>query len=524
MGSSRSVIRFARIHGAGVSRPFFCDCEGGVYGSFCNFGCLWCLLDFVQVMIRYLITLILLFLAGAAMAAPPVDWYNTNGYVKPTREDSCTAYAAYLGGQNGFDGSGSVIQPDGVYKCRLTQRNTSTNQVVSYLDIAIQTVKRCPDGTLPDTSKAWEQQCPEQCPKDDPAGDQKYTNGWGTGPEPNSPIAVDYGTAYGKNFCGGDKCMITPDSSGEDPQCYRSQDPGANGYYEIYCIYPFKKTGMTCIPGPSTPELGSAGPEPSTPNPGVNSCPPGTVNGGVDSAGIPICIGDAPPSPPTQPTHTNTTKTTNPDGSTTTTTTTTKTNADGSTTITTDVVTTQPDGSSTGTTTKETSSTPAGAPGKEDKPDSDLCKQNPHLNICKNSMYTGTCASISCNGDAINCGILREQAIRNCKLKEDEEALKDSSVYQLGKSLLDGVDPAGTTLPTVQNASIVDLSAHNLDDSGFAGGGSCFNDKTFSYMGQSLTIPFSSVCSYLLPFRAVIMLIAAMVAYRMLSGTIIRET
>ncbi|HJW54708.1 MAG TPA: virulence factor TspB C-terminal domain-related protein [Burkholderiaceae bacterium] len=127
---------------------------------------------------------------------------------------------------------------------------------------------------------------------------------------------------------------------------------------------------------------------------------------------------------------------------------------------------------------------------------------------------SGDCENTACEGDAITCAILRQQRKEYC------ENQKESDISNLGKSIMAGSDPK--SLPSVANASSVDLSS-TLDSSGFLGGGSCFSDRSFSYGGMSLTIPFSRVCEYLLPLRVAIMLMALLASFRLLSQSILRE-
>ena len=101
------------------------------------------------------------------------------------------------------------------------------------------------------------------------------------------------------------------------------------------------------------------------------------------------------------------------------------------------------------------------------------------------------------------------------------DATKESEQSKLGQQIMNGQDPLGDKLPTPGNAPEVDLPTLSAD--GWMGGGSCFQDKSVSVHGMALTIPFSSVCPYLLPIRAAVMLIAALASFRMLSGTVLKE-
>nr|WP_304941556.1 virulence factor TspB C-terminal domain-related protein [Undibacterium sp. FT79W] len=78
------------------------------------------------------------------------------------------------------------------------------------------------------------------------------------------------------------------------------------------------------------------------------------------------------------------------------------------------------------------------------------------------------------------------------------------------------------TLPSKDKAQEVDLRK-DIDTSGWGGGGSCFSDKSFELMGKTIVIPLSDLCQYLIYLRYAIMLIAGIVSYKMVSGSILRS-
>lgn len=78
------------------------------------------------------------------------------------------------------------------------------------------------------------------------------------------------------------------------------------------------------------------------------------------------------------------------------------------------------------------------------------------------------------------------------------------------------------SLPTKDNAQEVDLNSQ-IDTGGWGGGGSCVSDKSFSVMGKVIVIPVSKVCDYLIYLRFAIMLIAGIVSFKMVSGSILRN-
>jgi hypothetical protein len=150
----------------------------------------------------------------------------------------------------------------------------------------------------------------------------------------------------------------------------------------------------------------------------------------------------------------------------------------------------------------------------------------PNLNICQNSSVAGggcsqDVSTFTCSGDAIQCATLQQVAQENCTHAQEVSDLQAMPAYTLGAAVLGGNDPAASTLPSPTNATTVDVGS--LSASGFLGGGGCFPDVTVSLIGQSMSFPFSSLCQYLISLRAVVMVIASLASFRILSGTFLRE-
>lgn len=292
----------------------------------------------------------------------------------------------------------------------------------------------------------------------------------------------------------------------------------------VFCKFRLRETGVqgtgtatptaTLPPDATTPEAPTRGPT----EPG-GSCPAGTVNIGTDSSGVPMCKGGgtAPSTPAPPPTTTKPpVTTTNPDGTTTKTETTIRENRDGSTTTTTRTTTTNPDGSTRITEGETTGPATNGLTGKPDpttEQSKEFCKQNPNLNICKNSTVSGDCASVSCEGDAITCAMLRQQKKEYC------ENTVDTPQSTLGQQILTGSDPAASTFPSKSTAQIVQLPT-TLNQTGFLGSGECFKDFVFKVSGLSFTLPISKICDYLIALRGLVMLLAGLASWRLLSKSV----
>lgn len=477
------------------------------------------------------IFLLLLFVAGVARADAPTTQWTTGtssgqaflGTYYVDKASACSALNSKVSGQVMQSApiwtfTGSIVTGGGnpTTQCYLGLIRTDGSGGTSWSGYNYSSKSLCSNGADPDTTKPLAQQCPGACPAAGvSAGTQSVTTGWATGPNSNSPIAkkvVPDGGLPSARWSDG-SCQM----QGTNPHgCSQESTATTGGYYRVYCMVDMSYTGQSSVPGPSNSDTlpSDSSTAPTTPSPGVNKCPSGTVSGGIDSAGIPICMGV----PNTTPTTTTTTvkppvTTPNGDGSTTTVNESSSTNGDGSTTTTTTTTTTNADGTAS-TTTATSTKNADGTNGKKDLPESDLCKLHPELNICQNSTIAGTCENVTCNGDAIQCAIARQQAKDSCKLKADEDAVKASSYHATGVAALAGTGNAG--LPNPANAE--SISVGSLDSSGWLGGGNCLADKTISTSVGSFVIPLSEACDVLILFRYLFMFVASMISFRILSN------
>jgi len=315
-------------------------------------------------------------------------------------------------------------------------------------------------------------------------------------------------------------------------QCYLGVD-GAS-----YCQYVGERTGdllatSATYPPPSVDVSPAPGDDSRIPaNAGTvkngGACPKGTVAGGFSSDGLINCIGtgsaprNQPPAPPITKTET---KTANADGSNTNTITTVKTNSDGSKTTIVERIVVMPSGETRRDETRDTSPRPDGNPGKEtpEKPaeQKDFCKQNPGLSVCRESSVSGKCGEISCTGDAIQCANLRAVAVMECRDADDRSQLDKMAVRGTGQAILEGADPQQGAIDAMLKGDKVDLSKPNIDQSGFLGGGSCFAPKSFSVSGRTVTMDFDVVCNNIQPLRAVVLACAFIIAYLIVSKSVL---
>jgi hypothetical protein len=126
-------------------------------------------------------------------------------------------------------------------------------------------------------------------------------------------------------------------------------------------------------------------------------------------------------------------------------------------------------------------------PKQDDSKENDFCKKNPDTPMCKNSAWGGSCGSFSCDGDAIQCSIAREQHERNCALFEGNSPELD--LYNSEK------DKTGKVTANLPGNKDIDISTAISDvDQFLGGGGACPVDTVVEIMGHSLSIPWSSYC------------------------------
>ena len=142
-----------------------------------------------------------------------------------------------------------------------------------------------------------------------------------------------------------------------------------------------------------------------------------------------------------------------------------------------------------GTTCKDGKCTTTNPDGSTDeKPEKEFCKENPDAPQCKKSNWGGSCGSFTCDGDAIQCAIAREQHQRNCKLFDEKTS---HPAYQ---AAVDGTDEQSADKLKAKAEQI--SVAANLDQSGFGWAKGCPADPEIAlgFVQQSFTIPFSRIC------------------------------
>lgn len=124
----------------------------------------------------------------------------------------------------------------------------------------------------------------------------------------------------------------------------------------------------------------------------------------------------------------------------------------------------------------------------EEKPQDTFCKENPDSPMCIKGQFGGSCgAGFSCEGDAIQCAMAKEQHRRNCELYGE-----DKDPASLTNKALNGNDPSSAD---ALRANAQQVNVGMLDDGGFGWSRACPPDPSFDVPGGSFSIPFSKVCT-----------------------------
>lgn len=125
------------------------------------------------------------------------------------------------------------------------------------------------------------------------------------------------------------------------------------------------------------------------------------------------------------------------------------------------------------------------------------------------SNFNGSCmGGFTCEGDAIQCAIAREQHRRACKLFDDESP--ESKLYNQHK----GKEGNQTgDLPGNETISITG----RINTSDAIGGGGCFGDLNLTVWHTSVSLPLSSLCQYLAMLGNILVAVSMLMAARIIT-------
>lgn len=238
-------------------------------------------------------------------------------------------------------------------------------------------------------------------------------------------------------------------------------------------------TGSTCTPSPSTPA--------SEPDTCVNG-QPGQING------VDVCV----PYSGSDDVETidESSKETNEGGNTTEETTSKHTSCTNN---------------SCTTTTTTTTITNGGAPvvraTQETESRDDFCTKNPRAQQCKESSFSGSCAAgFTCDGDAVQCAQARELYRLSCALQADSP---EAALYAANAS----ANPGEASIPS----ETVNIGPGAFDASNALGASACLADLTLTVWGADVTLPLSDVCPALDYLRLLLLAVAWLAAFRIVS-------
>lgn len=147
---------------------------------------------------------------------------------------------------------------------------------------------------------------------------------------------------------------------------------------------------------------------------------------------------------------------------------------------------------------------------------STYCKNFPNAEVCKaasgQATSSNSCSSPpTCSGDAVLCANLRQQWETTCAIKSALTPGEGEGFTDPGN---DGDLGAEDGLIVGDNAFGASLDWHKIFFSETAT--SCgLVDQNIQVMGQSLTLPFSTICPYLDYLKAIVIVIASIVSIRM---------
>lgn len=122
------------------------------------------------------------------------------------------------------------------------------------------------------------------------------------------------------------------------------------------------------------------------------------------------------------------------------------------------------------------------------------------------SSFGGSCAAgFSCDGDAVQCAMAKEQHTKNCQLFEGTSP--ERSLYEAAKS--------STTAGF--NSSTTAITPGSFDTTNALGAGSCIADLNVVVWGSTIELPFSQVCDSLQYLRAVLLAVSFLIALRIVT-------
>lgn len=290
-----------------------------------------------------------------------------------------------------------------------------------------------------------------------------------------------------------------------------------NGTNTCYGVGPFVVSGGFCNPGGADAPANSDGaaPTPAPPGngdggtckaafcPGENSCAPGYVgaSGSVNGTAGVAC------SPATTTGGNSASGSGSGNGGAINNTTSNTTNN-----TTTNNTTNVSGGGQTSGGPASTAPTAPGGPGTPGEESESFCAENPASPLCKTGAFGGACAAgFTCDGDAIQCAIAKDQHTRNCQLFDTPSAQSDVGIAAVASGDRPADHPANSP-------DAADMAFSSRIDQTDRLGSGALADLVVPVGARSVTIPFSQLTSSLVMLGnllvGVTMLAAAFIVFR----------
>lgn len=124
------------------------------------------------------------------------------------------------------------------------------------------------------------------------------------------------------------------------------------------------------------------------------------------------------------------------------------------------------------------------------------------------SSFGGQCEAVTCDGDAIQCAIARDQYRRSCQLMDKDSA--ESQLYATNKG------KEGNQTGSLPGNEAISLQGR-IDTSDALGGGSCFGDLNITVWNHAVTLPLSSLCQYLAMLGNILVAVSMLMAARIVT-------
>lgn len=125
------------------------------------------------------------------------------------------------------------------------------------------------------------------------------------------------------------------------------------------------------------------------------------------------------------------------------------------------------------------------------------------------SSFGGQCEAVQCDGDAIQCAMVRDQYKRSCQLMEKESA--ESQLYGTSKG------KTGNQTGDLPGNETISLSGRISSVDALGAGNAGVSDLNISVMGQSITLPFSMINPYLEYLGYLLVAVSFLLAFRIVA-------